>query len=183
MEIRKIADYFPKADCFNQRNALCIVIYLVAFTIFYLTRTKKPSSDLFPRVDTFTKKNLEAIKQKWYLTRFLFRGSLEKQEIIAKKMANDLGIPFHHFDGRTLKQNLGNFNHLLQRVSSSETPEFVFVSHADEICQRDKSALNIILYYTGDVSQKLLLCLGVSSKETLPRALASRYREQIIIGE
>lgn len=183
IEFRNITNKFFNMDNVHQRNLLCAVISAIAISVFYLLNRMRFSSGSFSRIDFFTKKNLEAIKQKWYLTRLLFRGSLEKQEVIAKKMATDMGIPFHCFDGRKLNQDMQKFNELLKSVSSSSTPVFIFVSHADEICRTGGSVLNTILVHTGSVSQKLLLCLGVSSNETLPPALATRYREQLIIGE
>lgn len=183
IEFNRIANCFKKIDFFNQKNVVYLAIISMAISFFYMLSKDRSARNLASRIDSLNQKNLVAIKEKWYLTRLLFRGALDKQEAIARKMAQDLAIPFHCFDGRNLKENIRQLNEQLQRISSGESPEFVFVSHADELCQTDRSVLNIILGNTGSASQKLLLCLGVSSQKTLPPDLASRYREQLIIGE
>lgn len=178
IKLNRIASYFP---AFIDRKKECFVFLFFALAALCLYLRRGVSIDS-SRVKYFTNKNLEAIRQKWYLTRFLIRGSLDKQEGIASKMAKEMGIAFHCFDGRTLIENMDKFIETLKQAAVSEKPQFVFVSYADEVCKTGET-LNTLLASTGSVSKKLLLCLGVSSKESLPPALTSRYREQIIIGE
>ncbi|HSX13338.1 MAG TPA: hypothetical protein VLE96_02850 [Chlamydiales bacterium] len=114
--------------------------------------------------------NQQALKTNSFFIKLLFCGTPERQKIAAEKMAQELNIPFHYFDGR--EDNHKKLHSLLKRIDLSTGKEFVFVSSADKI---DRSQLETILGHTGSVSKKLLLCIGASSQNQLDPALISRY--------
>ncbi|HSX13862.1 MAG TPA: hypothetical protein VLE96_05525 [Chlamydiales bacterium] len=139
-------------------------------------------------LEKLNKKNQNAIQNKSNLTRVLFYGSQSEQEAQAKKMANELGLKFHCFDARKLRDNdyrtkIG-WPELLQRIAYSKRAEFVFISHADELYHASpaNSQIPTILFYTGSLSKTLLLCLGFRSLSNVDPEIASRFPEKINIS-
>lgn len=182
-----IANTFLFREIRKNISTLIVMISLIALSAIYIYRRlinppKELQLDLMTAktVRHFTRINQEALRDRFYLTKFLLHGpSGDRQEAIARKMAWDLGLTFHCFDGREMKKDMNRWNALMQRLSRSKAPEFVFVSHADTFCQ--SNSISSILVHTGSVSKTLLLCLGFTSIDGLDPAIASRYRERLYI--
>lgn len=150
-------------------------------------------------IEYYTDLNRRNIENAFYVTKLLFYGPPGcGQEIIAKNMAQDLNLKFHCFDGRKLSNDeyrrKTGWHFLFQRLSGLDTPEFVFISHADDICRNRNinisslgESISTILGYTGASSKGILLCLGVSSLENLDPAIysdlgiGSRYRDLLYV--
>lgn len=212
--IRNIFPRFVRVFQLSTPNYPVIAITIVALSaisLYLIYRTAKlidPVVDIDPTVDPMTAKTIENlteenrrnIQSKFYITKVLFYGpSGSGQEMIAKKMARDLSLKFHCFDGRNLADReyrlKTGWHSLFQRISAGNTPEFVFVSHADDVC-RDRrinlglsgwDSISTILGYTGSRSKTVLLCLGVSSLDHLDPAIYSsdgdgcRYQDLLYI--
>lgn len=186
--------HFVQQGFSNYPIPVITLVALAAIGLYEYLKTPSSSKLRDPIIDPMTAENIknftdvnrESIQNKSYITKILFYGpSGDEQEIIAEKMARNLGLKFHCFDGRKLADDeyrmKTGWHFLFQRISSSDTPEFVFVSHADDVCRDRKinidppggPSIGTILGYTGSASETVLLCLGVSSLDHLDPAIYS----------
>jgi len=215
--VHSIRNFFPRIvhvvqlSVPNYSLITITVVALSAISMYIICRAYKiinPVISMSPIVNSLTAQNIENlteknrrnIQNKFYMTKILFHGpSGSGQEMIAERMACDLGLKFHCFDGRNLPDYeyriKTGWHSLFQRISKANTPEFVFVSHADDIC-RDRrinlglpgwDSISTILSYTGSQSKTILLCLGVSSLNHLDPGIYSsdgdgcRYHDLLYI--
>lgn len=180
-------------------------ISLVAFAAIGLYKYFISSSSPKPRnpildpatakiIENYTNRNRKNIQDKFYILKILFYGpSGDEQAMIAEKMARDLGLKFHYFDGRKmgdkeyLKKSGWSFE--FNRIEDADTPEFVFISHADEVCRHrditdhspEGKSISTLLSHTGTQSETLLFCVGVSSLDHIDPGLDSRYSQMVYI--